>query len=158
MAAEQTGPDAEALSSDGGFRIEFAVPADPAAVREARRIARDMFTAWGLDLEARTVDSAVVILAELVTNVVRHARVLCSQADVALTLADGVLGVSVHDRHPYRPRALTSPHPDDSGGWGLQLVRGLAAEAGGRTDVPADPDGNGKTVRVHLPLTANSRI
>jgi len=52
---------------------------------------------------------------------------------------------------------LLSPHPDDSGGWGLQLVRDLTAEVGGRTEVPADEDGGGKTVRVELPLRANNR-
>ena len=138
-----------------GYRIQFAVVTQAYAAREARRIAREIFTDWGLDLNDPVVDSAIVIVSELVTNTAKHTAVLCRQADVTLSLTAGVLGVAVHDRHPLRPSALLNPHPDDSGGWGLQLVRDLAAEFGGVTAVPADPDGNGKTIRVELPLAGH---
>jgi len=115
-------------------------------------VAREILVAWGLDLDDPVVDSSIVIISELVTNTAKHAAVLCRQAEVTLALSYGRLLLAVHDRHPHRPKALLNPHPDDSGGWGLQLVRDLAAEAGGRTDVPADADGRGKTVRVELPL------
>ena len=136
------------------YRITFAVLTQAWSVREARRIARDTFAAWGLDLDDPVVDSAVVIVSELVTNAAKHAAVLCRQADVTLSLAGGVLGVAVHDRHPLRPSALLNPHPDDSGGWGLQLVRGLTEQFDGVTTIPADPDGAGKTILVELPLAA----
>ena len=137
---------------DSGYRITFAVPTEPAGASAARRVAREILVAWVLDLDDPVVDSSIVILSELVTNTAKHTAVLCRQAEVTLALNYGCLFLAVHDRHPHRPKALLNPHPDDSGGWGLQLVRDLAAEAGGRTDVPADADGGGKTVRVELPL------
>jgi two-component sensor histidine kinase len=137
---------------DSGYRITFAVPTEASGAAAARRVAREILVAWGLDLDDPVVDSSIVIISELVTNTAKHAAVLCRQADVTLALTYGCLVLAVHDRHPHRPKALLNPHPDDSGGWGLQLVRDLAAEAGGRTDVPADADGRGKTVRVELPL------
>jgi two-component sensor histidine kinase len=135
-----------------GYRITFAVPTEPQGAAAARRVAREILVDWGLDLDDPVVDSSIVIISELVTNTAKHAAVLCSQADVTLSLDYDCLLVAVHDRHPHRPKALLNPHPDDSGGWGLQLVLDLATEAGGHTDVPADPDGGGKTVRVFLPL------
>jgi two-component sensor histidine kinase len=136
-----------------GYRITFAVPTEPSGAAAARRVAREVLAAWGLDLDDPVVDTSIVIISELVTNTAKHARVLCRQADVTLALDRGVLSVAVHDRHPHRPKALLSPHPDDSGGWGLQLVRDLTAEAGGTTEVPADKDGGGKTIRVELPIS-----
>ena len=106
----------------------------------------------GLDLDDPVVDTSIVIISELVTNAAKHARILCKQAEVTLAVCCDMLMLAVHDRHPHRPKALLYPHPDDSGGWGLQLVKDLTAEAGGRTAVPADLDGGGKTVEVELPL------
>jgi two-component sensor histidine kinase len=139
---------------DSGYRITFAVPTEPSGASAARRVAREILVAWGLDLDDPVVDSSIVIISELVTNTAKHAAVLCRQAEVTLALRCGLLTLAVHDRHPHRPKALLNPHPDDSGGWGLQLVRDLAMEAGGCTDVPPDADGGGKTVRVELPLRA----
>jgi len=139
-----------------GYRITFAVPTKSEGAAAARRVAREVFVDWGLDLDETMVDSAIVIISELVTNTAKHAALLCRQAEVTLALEYGCLTVAVHDRHPHRPKALLNPHPDDSGGWGLQLVRDLTAEVGGRTEVPADPDGGGKTVRVELPLRTNA--
>jgi two-component sensor histidine kinase len=141
--------------SRSGYRITFAVPTKSEGAAAARRVAREILADWGLDLDEPVVDSAIVIISELVTNTAKHAALLCRQAEVTLALDFGRLSVAVHDRHPHRPKALLSPHPDDSGGWGLQLVRDLTAEAGGCTEVPADADGGGKTVRVELPLRVN---
>ena len=135
-----------------GYRITFAVPTEASGAAAARRVAREIMVEWGLDLDDPVVDSSIIIISELVTNTAKHAALLCRQADVTLALHCGRLTIAVHDRHPHRPKALLSPHPDDSGGWGLQLVKDLTAEAGGRTDVPADADGRGKTVRVELPV------
>ena len=138
--------------------ITFAVPTEPSGASAARRVTREILVAWGLDLEDPVIDSSILIISELVTNAVKHARVLCRQAEVTLALGCGRLLLAVHDRHPHRPKALLNPHPDDSGGWGLQLVRDLTAEAGGHTEVPADLDGGGKTVRVELPLPRSALL
>ena len=140
------------------MRIGFAVPTEASGATAARRVAREIFTAWGLDLDNPVVDSAIVILSELITNTHKHARLLSRRADVALWLDDGVLGIAVHDRHPHRPQALLAPHPDGTGGWGLQVVRDLTSEAGGTTAMPADDDGAGKTIEITLPLAGAGRL
>lgn len=132
--------------------MAFQVGLNPRSAAEARSVARRVFTAWNLDLDDAAVDSAIVVLSELVTNAVIHAGLVCTVADVTLELAGGVLGISVHDRHPHRPRALRVPHADGLGGRGLALVQDLVAEAGGRTWAPADVDGLGKTMHVEIPV------
>lgn len=132
--------------------VAFQVGLVPQAVAQARSAARQAFTAWILDLDDPAVDTAIVVLSELVTNAVKHARLLCKVADVTLGLVGCVLSVSVHDRHPYRPRALPAPHSDGRGGRGLALVRDLVAEAGGRTSVPIDADRHGKSMCVEIPI------
>jgi len=140
------------------LEVAFQVGLVPQAVAQARSAAREAFTAWNLDLDAPAVDTAIVVLSELVTNAVKHARVVCNVADVTLGLACDVLTVSVHDRHPYRPRALLLPHSDGSGGRGLALVRDLVAEAGGRTTVPIDKDRRGKSMCVEIPIGRSASL
>lgn len=151
MTPDQAASTTDALA-DGGYTMTFDVPTEPASPAAARRIARGMFGDWGLDLADPAVDSAVIILSELVTNTVRHTRVLCKQSKVTLSVIAQRLVVAVHDRHPLRPAALLSPHSDNSGGWGLQLVRDLAGESDGTVSMLADRDGGGKTIRVELSL------
>lgn len=154
---EATGVD-DALRAARHLNLEspqlvFQVGLNPQSVADARSVARRVFTAWNLDLDDAAVDSAIVVISELVTNAVKHAWVLCNVADVTLELVGGVLGISVHDRHPYRPRALQVPHSHGRGGRGLALVRDLVAEAGGRTSVPVDEDRLGKTMRLEIPVS-----
>jgi anti-sigma regulatory factor (Ser/Thr protein kinase) len=128
----------------------------PQCVAQARRAAREALTSWNLNLEDPAVDTAIVVLSELLTNAVKHASALCDVADVTLSLTAGVLIVSVHDRHPYRPRALPAPHSNGDGGRGLALVRDLVAEVDGRTSVPTDADRCGKTMLVEIPVSSSA--
>ncbi|MEV5507887.1 ATP-binding protein [Streptomyces orinoci] len=132
--------------------LRFSVPATPAAVPAARREVAAQLGLWGLQPGAAVVETAVLAVSELVTNTVRHAAAVSAQADVHLGMDPRHLMVAVHDRDPRMPRRLHAPHLDGSGGWGLRLVEALAAEAGGRTSIPRDEDGGGKTVLVLLPL------
>jgi PAS domain S-box-containing protein len=50
---------------------EGQFPAEPIRVSEARRLAHDTFTSWGMDLEQ--ADLACLLVSEVVTNVVLHA-------------------------------------------------------------------------------------
>ncbi|MEU5186711.1 ATP-binding protein [Streptomyces klenkii] len=132
--------------------LHFWVPTLPGAVPAARREVAGQLGLWGLRPRAAVVETAVLAVSELVTNTVRHAAEASARADVHLGMDRRHLMVAVHDRDPRIPRRPEVPNLDGSGGWGLHLVEVLATEAGGRTSIPRDPDGGGKTVTVLLPL------
>ena len=69
-------------------------------------------------------DAALVVLSELVTNAVRHARVSPGREIETRYVreANGVR-IEVHDAADERPTARV---PGDSGGWGLGLVDELS--------------------------------
>jgi len=52
---------------------EGQFPAEPIRVSEARRLAHDTFTSWGMEIEQ--ADLACLLVSEVVTNVVLHAAV-----------------------------------------------------------------------------------
>lgn len=132
--------------------VRFSLPTDSSSVPLSRRLVAKALSEWGLSGYEALRQTALLVLSELVTNSVRHAAPASPEVDITVTLLDDALTLAVHDRHPHRPTALPRPHPDGSGGWGLRLVKTLAAELGGTTAVPADQDGRGKTVLVRLPL------
>ncbi|MFI1184371.1 ATP-binding protein [Streptomyces sp. NPDC020799] len=132
--------------------LQFSIPTAPEAVALARREVTAQLGLWGLRPGAVVVQTAVLAVSELVTNTVQHAAAASAQADVRIGLGGRHLTVAVHDRDPRIPRRPKVPHLDGSGGWGLHLVQTLAAEADGRTCIPVDADGGGKTVTVWLPL------
>ena len=107
---------------------------------------RDYFAAQALDGD-QAVDVDLVI-EELFTNMVRHARGGRPEIDVGLDLADGLLTVLIRDRdvEPWNPDSapppdLTRPAPERRpGGLGIPLVRRLTERlafehAGGTTTV-----------------------
>ncbi|MFF0292333.1 ATP-binding protein [Kitasatospora sp. NPDC004615] len=124
----------------------------PASVPEARRGVRAELAARGLDADHPLTDTVLLVVSELVTNTVRHAAVRSPRTTLQLDFAADELTVRVHDRHPHCPHRRETPHPDGSGGWGLNLVHELAQLAGGGTATLADADGGGKTMLVRLPL------
>ena len=133
-------------------QLSLTVEATDASVPAARREVAAQLMLWGLSRHDRPVETALLVVSELVTNSVRHAAVLSPRVQVHVSLGIKELTVAVHDRHPGLPRPAAVPHTDGSGAWGLRLVQGLASEAGGTTSIPLDPDGLGKTVTVRLPL------
>jgi anti-sigma regulatory factor (Ser/Thr protein kinase) len=133
-------------------RCTFSVPTIPDSVPAARRRAREDFCAWGLDPRHPVVDAALLALSELLTNSVKHAAGSSPEAQVTLAFTLGDLLVAVHDRDPRVPCVPEAPHCDGSGGWGLRMVAGLAAEAHGSTGTRTDADGGGKTMSVTLPV------
>ena len=103
---------------------------DPASVRRARALVRQVCQEAGLSVDA--VDAAVLLTSETVTNAFTHGRSearLCARA-----VARGRrVRVEVSDddsRHPQR-----APRDEDSlSGRGLALVDALAASWGVRDD------------------------
>jgi anti-sigma regulatory factor (Ser/Thr protein kinase) len=133
-----------------GYR--YSLPTKTVSVPASRTLAAEALDAWAVAPEHPVRETVLLVLSELVTNSVRHAARLSPQVDVALGLSDGTLTIAVHDRHPHRPKPLREPRRNGAGGWGLRLVKTLAAEASGSMDIVPDDDGRGKTVAVRLPL------
>ncbi|MGW7463349.1 ATP-binding protein [Streptomyces xantholiticus] len=108
----------------------------PASVGRARSELQKALANWGLHA---VEDAALVVLSELVTNAVRHARVPSGREIETryVRQADGVR-IEVHDAAEERPAARI---PGESGGWGLGLVDKLSDRWG-----VDDRDGVGKAV------------
>ncbi|WP_406724888.1 ATP-binding SpoIIE family protein phosphatase [Streptomyces sp. GD-15H] len=123
---------------DASHTASWEVPADPAAVADARRRATAQLARWGLREAQPTTE---LIVSELVTNAIRHAS-----APIELRLIhNGTLICEVSDA------SSTSPHPHrahelDEGGRGLLLV-GKLCERWGTRHTPS-----GKTIWTEQPL------
>ncbi len=116
----------------------LVLPPDPRAAREARRLAARMCATAGLvdDLS----DVAELLISEVVTNVVVHAR---TEARVSVTVGPGHVVVEVGDDDE-RPPVL---RPDDEtalGGRGIGLLQASATAWGVR------PEPGGKVVWFSL--------
>jgi serine/threonine-protein kinase RsbW len=144
-----TGPHSGGPHSTGpprtGHTIRLALPAAAVAVRLARRATRDALAAWQLrDLE----ETAVLLVSELVTNAVRHAR---DTRVITLELHEEIheeakhLRLEVHDADPRWPASAPRTGVDcDESGFGFVLVDALADQWGVR------PTPAGKAVWAEL--------
>jgi anti-sigma regulatory factor (Ser/Thr protein kinase) len=101
--------------------VAWRLPGEPQQVARARRLVRETLEGWGLD---RLVDTAELLVSELVTNAIQHAG-----GEVRLRLdrdRDRVLRCEVCDTTPNPPQlrefSATSEH-----GRGILLVDALAA-------------------------------
>ncbi|MER6568835.1 ATP-binding protein [Streptomyces sp. NPDC001093] len=131
-------------------RHVLTLPSEPSAVRLARETAELVLVEWGIGLRHPTVNPALLILSELVTNSVRHAAALSPQLTVIYAAGRDCLAFAVHDRHPYQPLLYGSATSGGTGGLGtvMELVLGLSGTAVVRTDA----DGGGKSIWITLPL------
>ncbi|MFE9439411.1 ATP-binding protein [Streptomyces sp. NPDC006602] len=123
-----------------GDCAEWTFPADPGAVRSARAVVRGQLRDWGLDSLA---DLAALLVSELVTNSLRHARGPIGVRLVRPAGLGGVLLVEVSDPLPDPPRERVA-RPEDESGRGLQLVAHSSRRWGTR------PGEAGKTVWFEL--------
>jgi anti-sigma regulatory factor (Ser/Thr protein kinase) len=114
------------------------LPADRTAPSRARRFVADTLASWNVSREV--VADAVLLVSELVTNALLHAR---SAPSVELTRTDGRIRVVVFDDSPLAPRrryyATTAVT-----GRGIALVDALASRWG------TERDGDGKFVWFEL--------
>ena len=112
--------------------LRFRHTARPAAIGRARRDVEEAVA--GTDLTGRAAGDLMLLVSELVTNAVRHAR--GEEFEVRLELAPGVLRLEVHDDGGgFEPEI--APSGDGSGGYGLFIVDRLADRWG----VERDPHG-----------------
>ncbi|MFE9608071.1 ATP-binding protein [Streptomyces sp. NPDC006012] len=93
-------------------------PSEGRSVARARALARDAFCAWGLEGLEKT---AVLVVSELVTNAVRHARGPVVRVVVDRPQEDRVR-VGVIDRDPARLPELHDHGPATEFGRGLLLI------------------------------------
>ncbi|MFF2364494.1 ATP-binding protein [Streptomyces sp. NPDC058122] len=116
-----------------GARLER----DPQAAVYARGMVRTFLDALPRAVPRETAEAVLLVVSELVTNVVRHARGRLCSVDLR-DMGNGVrISVSDDDPEPPRPRRLDLT---GQGGFGWPLVRRLSSEL----TVLSRPDG--KTV------------
>ncbi|MEU2686857.1 SpoIIE family protein phosphatase [Streptomyces hygroscopicus] len=117
----------------------FELPVDPAMVAQARALTTRQLAKWGLEPLVFTTE---LIVSELVTNAIRHAR-----GPIVLRLIHSqVLICEVYDGSlsaPHLRRARTT----DEGGRGLFLIAQLASRWGSRYTR------DGKTIWAEQPLS-----
>ena len=98
-------------------------PPEPVSVLHARRFLRETLNLWSLQAVG---DDAAVVLSELATNAVIHAR-----TDFTVRLSPSgkqALHLSVTDGSTHMPRRRTNRHA--TSGRGLQLIDALSTERG----------------------------
>ena len=103
----------------------------PAAERSpglARRVARDALASWQLTY---LTDTALLLISELVTNAVLHARTGGSGVTLHLEVRETWLRIEVHDADLRGPEPRM-PSTLDESGFGFVIVEALADKWGVR--------------------------
>ncbi len=121
----------------GTLAYETDLKPEPAEVRRARHAVREQVARWGL---ADLADTAVLVVSELVTNLVRHAQ---APGWLRVAYRAGGLRIEVFDPSPHAPQPCDADL-DDEAGRGLAIVTELAAGFGW------EPRDGGKVVYAAL--------
>jgi len=120
--------------------VVLALPASPTSVSRARRFLRTTLHEWNLE---RLAEDAQIVVSELVTNAVTHAK---SAPELRLSLNGSTVRVEVRDDGTGTPEPQP-PSATGEHGRGMHLVAALAAAWG--MDLPHD---DGKVVWAELAL------
>lgn len=128
--------------------VEWHLPHRPRSVGRARTLLLEQAYAWHIPDDI--TETAALLLSELMTNAVEHARVPPGRHIAARChLRDDTLRIEVSDANSTLPLARpVSPSPDDERGRGLLLVTALADA----WDAHPRAYGIGKTVWFELKL------
>lgn len=119
---------------------------EPASPGEARSFIRKLMAEWGV--EAAIADDAELLVTEVVTNAVIHAR---SSLWLEVEADQGFIEFSVFDQSPGNVQ-LRIPSPDSATGRGILLLDKLSS------DWEVVPERGGKTVRFRLSATLPSSV
>ena len=90
----------------------------------ARHFVAEMLRRWELD---STVESAELLISELVTNAVVHAG---TDVQIVIEASDGTVHVEVIDLNRRPPVARLTPYDDLQTGRGLTLLESVASDWG----------------------------
>ncbi|MFJ5303772.1 ATP-binding protein [Streptomyces sp. NPDC088350] len=125
---------------------QWQLPHSPRSAGRARALLRLQLTDW--KIAGEVVDTAELLLSELVTNSIRHARTPPGrEISVRFASYDGRLRVEVADASDRQPRPREAAL-EDEGGRGLSLVQALAERWGCCPRL----HGIGKATWAELPL------
>ncbi|MEW2137195.1 ATP-binding protein [Streptomyces sp. NPDC005409] len=105
--------------SAGRFGAQLA--ATPRGARQARQLAVERISEWGLP-----TDGPALVVAELAANAVTHGRVPGRGFRLGLTLGGGVLRIEVVDTRGDRIPDFRDAAEEDEAGRGLVLVEAIA--------------------------------
>lgn len=127
------------VAAEGSRHVVRMRTSRQAPARARREVRRLLSGAAG----RTTVDTAVLLTSELVTNAVRYGDI----DEIVMTVECGPdsIRVSVLDASPLPPRLTTAPL-DGVGGRGILMVDHMASGWG------ISPDGSGKSVWFRLDL------
>jgi anti-sigma regulatory factor (Ser/Thr protein kinase) len=128
--------DHHGANGTGGECIVLHVDRDFTMVGTARR----HLQRWLRERGCTSADDAMLVLSELVTNALVHARAGCT---IKMHHADDLLRLDVRDPSP-APPTIRSVRPDNLGGRGLRLVAAIAQAWGW------EPTDSGKRVWAHV--------
>ena len=131
----------ERLGTQRRHHVSVDLARDLASVMVARRFVRETFRSWGV---SHTLDDALIVVSELVTNAITHAYSACQ---VRLSIDETSVRVEVFDEGAGTP----DPKPPTSTaehGRGLHLINALTAAWG----IELIPD-DGKVVWAEMPRT-----
>jgi CheY-like chemotaxis protein len=135
------------LESVGQMRGEDAaldLPRELSSVRQARRFVKEKLHEWGLD---SLLDDALLIVSELATNAMTHAKSGCG---VRLVLTPSMLRIEVADAGGGTPEPQP-PSTTGESGRGVHLVAALTTAWGMEVI-----EGEGKLVWAELPRPATA--
>jgi anti-sigma regulatory factor (Ser/Thr protein kinase) len=119
---------------------EWQLDSDAREASRARRLVREQMMTWGLP---QAVETAELLVSEVVTNALRHAR--SERIGLRVVRTDALL-FEVTDDEPALPAMITA-EPYDEAGRGLRVVSRLAREWG------ASAAGHRKTVWIEQAIT-----
>ncbi len=111
-----------ARNGEPGLEVSRSFAPDHRAPGAARRLLEDALRQWG---RMSLLDDARLVLSELVTNAVLHAK---SPFSVSVRPESSGVRVAVHDQSPAQPRAAVRDRMGSASG--LELVSALASSWG----------------------------
>ncbi len=137
----------ESASTDPRLRAGAAYDGEPGSIADARRFATGFLTRagtlHGFPVSRETIETARLVVSELVTNACKYAPGPCV---LDLELSERVLEITVWDANPRLP-ITRAAEPGRVGQHGLEIVLSLCEGF----DVRRDPVG--KRIKVRIAVT-----
>ncbi len=122
------------------------LPVTQTAASSARAFTKETLAQWNL---SESEETAILLVSELVSNVIRHARGKDGSLQLHLRSNADALRIEVSDSDPRLPEPRTPGDLDESG-FGLVLIEALSAKWGSYRDC------SGKTVWAEVTTQRHS--